>query len=81
VWDFGIFKMFRVRERLNIRWEMTATNILNHPNYNDPATNISQAASAGVIAGVGGQSTVASAGNPLDPLGARAFRTGLRLEF
>jgi hypothetical protein len=81
VWDFGIFKMFRMKERFSIRWEITATNILNHPNYNDPATNISQAASAGVIAGVGGQSTVSGAGNPLDPLGARAFRTGLRLEF
>jgi hypothetical protein len=81
VFDAGVFKTFMVKERLAIRWEMTAVNMLNHPNYNDPSMNISQAASAGVITGVGGASQVSGASNPLDPSGARAFRTGLRLEF
>jgi hypothetical protein len=81
VMDAGLFKAFRVKERMNIRWEITAVNFLNHPNYNDPATNISSTASAGVIAGVGGASTVSGASSPLDPSGARAFRTGLRIEF
>ena len=73
--------MFPIKERLVVRWEITATNILNHPNYNDPPTNISQAASAGVISGVGGSSNVSGASSPLDPAGARQFRTGLRIEF
>jgi hypothetical protein len=81
VFDAGVFKTFMVKERLAIRWEMTAVNMLNHPNYNDPSMNISQAASAGVITGVGGASQVSGASNPLDPSGARAFRTGLRVEF
>ena len=81
VFDFGIFKMFPIKERLVVRWEITATNILNHPNYNDPPTNISQAASAGVISGVGGSSNVSGASSPLDPAGARQFRMGLRVEF
>jgi hypothetical protein len=81
VFDAGIFKSFFVKERLVIRWEMTAVNILNHPNYADPSMNISQAATAGVISGVGGGSNVSGASSPLDPSGARAFRTGLRIEF
>ncbi|MCU1261252.1 MAG: Cna domain protein, partial [Bryobacterales bacterium] len=81
VWDAGIFKLFRVKERLTIRFEVTAVNILNHPNYSDPVLNISQAGTVGVISGVGSGSNVSGASNPLDPSGARAFRTGLRLEF
>jgi hypothetical protein len=81
VWDAGIFKEFRYRERLNIHFEATVTNLRNHPNYNDPTTNISQAGNVGVISGVGGLSNVSGASSPLDPAGPRAFRTGLRLEF
>jgi hypothetical protein len=81
VWDAGIFKSFRVKERLTIRFEATAVNVLNHPNYNDPTINISQAGNVGVISGVGGASIVSGASSPLDPSGARAFRTGLRVEF
>jgi len=61
--------------------EATAVNILNHPNYNDPTVNISQAGNVGVISGVGGASIVSGASSPLDPSGARAFRMGLRVEF
>jgi hypothetical protein len=81
VFDFGIFKSFIVKERLRIRWEITATNILNHPNYNDPTLNISQVGNVGVISGVGSASQVSGASSPLDPSGPRAFRTGLRVEF
>jgi hypothetical protein len=82
VFDFGLFKVIPlVKERAIMRFEVTATNIVNHPNYNDPATNISQAASVGVISGVGGASNVSGAGSPLDPLGPRSFRMGLRIEF
>jgi hypothetical protein len=81
VLDAGIFKAFRVKERLVIRWEVTAVNILNHPNYNDPTLNISQVGNVGVISGVGSASQVSGASSPLDPSGARAFRMGLRVEF
>jgi hypothetical protein len=81
VWDAGLFKAFRPKERLIVRFEITATNILNHPNYSDPALNISQAGTVGVISSVGSSSNVSGASSPLDPSGARAFRTGLRVEF
>ena len=80
-WDAGIYKAFMVRERFAIRFEATATNLRNRPNYNDPTTNISQTGNVGVIGGVGGLSNVSGASSPLDPGGPRAFRTGLRLEF
>ncbi|MDQ6704963.1 MAG: hypothetical protein M3Z85_03235, partial [Acidobacteriota bacterium] len=81
VWDAGIFKRFTIGEKVSIRFEVTAVNALNHPNYSDPALNISQAANVAVISGVGSSSNVSGASSPLDPSGARAFRTGIRLEF
>ena len=80
-WDAGLFKNFQIKERFKVRFEITAVNIWNHPNYNDPTTNITAAGNVGVISGVGGASQVSGASSPLDPSGARAFRTGLRLEF
>jgi hypothetical protein len=81
VWDAGIFKLFRIREQMTLRWEMTAVNMLNHPNYNDPAMTINQTGSNGVITGVGGNSNVSGAGGPLDPAGPRGFRMAVRFEF
>jgi hypothetical protein len=81
VWDAGLFKAIKPVERVTVRFEITGVNIFNHPNYNDPTTNISQAGNIGVISGVGGASTVSGASSPLDPSGGRAFRTGLRVEF
>jgi hypothetical protein len=77
IWHAGFFKTFQLKESVRLRWELTATNFFNHPNYNNPGTNISQVASSGVISGVGavnGQSTG-------DQPGARAFRMGLRLDW
>ena len=81
VWDAGIFKAFPIKDRAMLRFETTAVNFLNHPNYNDPTVNISQAGNVGVISNVGGASNVSGASSPLDPSGARAFRMGLRIEF
>ena len=81
VWDAGIFKLLVAKEHLRVRVELTAVNVLNHPNYSDPAMNITSAGNVGVISGVGGASNVSGASSPLDPSGARAFRSGLRVEF
>lgn len=77
VWHVGLFKSLPINERMRFRWEMTATNFLNHPNFSNPATNISQAANVGVISGVGGVNGSSTGDQP----GARAFRMGLRFEF
>lgn len=77
VWHFGVFKAFHFTEAVRLRWELTATNFFNHPNYSNPGTNISQAGAAGVITGVGGVNGASTGDQP----GARAFRMGLRLEW
>lgn len=78
VWHAGFFKTFRFSERPPLlRWELTATNFFNHPNYSNPATNIAQQAAVGVITGVGGVNGASTGDQP----GARAFRMGLRVEW
>jgi hypothetical protein len=74
VFDAGVAKRFRIHERARLRLELTATNVFNHPSFGNPAINISNAATAGVISGVKDSSD-------LDQSGARAFRTALRLEW
>ncbi|MEZ5403747.1 MAG: carboxypeptidase-like regulatory domain-containing protein [Bryobacteraceae bacterium] len=74
VWSAGLYKYFDVSERFRIRLELTGGNILNHPNYNVPASNLSQSANFGVISGVGGTSS-------LDQSGPRSFRTAIRAEW
>jgi len=65
------------RGRPGIRWELTATNFFNHPNWSNPATNITSLAQVGVISGVGGVNGASTGDQP----GARSFRMGLRLEW
>jgi len=77
VWHVGLYKTIPIRERMQLRWEASATNFLNHPNYSNPATNITQLANVGVISGVGGVNGSSTGDQP----GARAFRMGLRFEF
>jgi hypothetical protein len=77
VWHAGFFKSFNFTENVRLRWELTATNFFNHPNYNNPATNISQTGSVAVINGVGAVNGASTGDLP----GPRAFRTGLRLDW
>lgn len=83
--DAGFAKNFSISERFHLRWELTGTNILNHPNFDigppagmltSPALTITNANTAGVVNGTGGN----GAGG-LDASGARSFRMGLRLEW
>jgi hypothetical protein len=53
--NVGLAKHFSVGERARIRWEITATNFFNTPNYNNPNTNIVNVAGVGVITGAGGE--------------------------
>lgn len=70
----GLAKNFSISERSRIRFEITATNVLNTPNYNNPNTNITSAGAVGVITAAGGE-------QDLDAAGPRAFRAGLRFEW
>ncbi len=78
VWHMGFIKNFEFADRgPRLRWELTATNFFNHPNYSNPNTNISQLAAAAVITGVGGVNGASTGDQP----GARSFRMALRMEW
>jgi hypothetical protein len=78
VWHMGLIKNFEFGEKApRLRWELTATNAFNHPNWSNPNTNISAAAQVGVISGVGGVNGASTGDQP----GPRAFRMGVRLEW
>ena len=68
-----------------LRWELTATNFFNHPNWSNPSNvagmphlvDISQAAAVGVISSVGGVNGASTGDQPF----ARSFRMGFRVEW
>jgi len=46
--NLGLAKRFRLTERVSLRFESSFTNILNHPNLDDPETNVGSS-SFGVV--------------------------------
>ena len=77
VWSAGLAKEFQFAERARLRWEMTANNFFNHPNWANPSTDITDTTGLGVITSDGG----VTSGSVGDRSGARAFRMGLRFQF
>ncbi len=71
----GIAKYFHLRERLRIRWELTASNVMNHPNWANPTTNIT---SAGQVAVIG---AIPSDDQTIDTARQRDIRMLLRVEW
>jgi len=76
VWSAGLAKDFLFHERARLRWEMTATNFFNHPNWVNPITDITDS-SVGAITSDGG----VTGGSVGDRASSRAFRMGLRLTY
>jgi len=66
----GLSKNFQVTERLRLRFEGTFTNLLNHPNFAPPPTNVTSS-SFGIV------QSVQNAENS----GNRTGQLGLRMEF
>ena len=52
--DFGLAKEFKPIERLTVRFSMTMVDAFNHPNFTNPASNISVPTSFGVVSGTKG---------------------------
>jgi hypothetical protein len=74
VLHLGVYKTIPIRERLKLRFELSSTNVANHPNWDNPVTNITSTATAGTISSTGGVAQY-------DEAGSRSFRSGLRLEW
>ena len=66
----GLAKTFHLTERVRLRFEGTFTNLLNHPNFASPPTNVTSS-SFGIV-----QSTQTAENS-----GSRTGQFGLRLEF
>jgi Carboxypeptidase regulatory-like domain len=66
----GLSKTFRLNERMRFRFEGTFTNLLNHPNFAPPPTNVTSS-SFGIVQSV---QTAENSGN-------RTGQLGLRFEF
>jgi hypothetical protein len=74
----GVYKEIRFRDAGPLlRWELTATNVLNHPNWSNPVVNITQTSNVAVISAVGG----VDGGSTGDMPGPRTLRMGLRVEW
>jgi hypothetical protein len=66
----GLAKNFQITERLRLRFESTFTNLLNHPNFAPPPTNVTSS-SFGIVQSV---QTAENSGN-------RTGQLSLRLDF
>lgn len=69
--DIGLFKHFRLRERMRLEFNISATNSFNHPNFRNPNANISAPNAVGRITSLQGQ----------DESGPRTVILGTRIEW
>jgi uncharacterized protein involved in copper resistance len=72
--DFGLYKHFYVKEKGKLQLRVTATNILNHPNFGNPNVDISSL-NVGKITTLQGDRHDTLGGGP------RAIQLGLRFDF
>jgi hypothetical protein len=73
--DFALYKYFTIKEKVRMQIRGTATNFLNHPNFDNPNTDISSGAlNVGTITGI--HSRRDSLGS-----GARQIQVGIRFDF
>jgi hypothetical protein len=71
IFNMGLHKSFDITEKMRLRWEMTAVNMFNHPNWGQPNVNLSGGVNFGRISTIGSY----------DNTGIRQFRMGTRLEW
>lgn len=69
--NLGLAKVFRVTERMSVRFESSFTNAFNHPNFAPPATQIDVPSTFGVVSA---PQTAENAGN-------RTGQIALRVQF
>ena len=73
--DFALYKYFTIKEKVRMQIRGTATNFLNHPNFDNPIMDISSGAlNVGTITGI--HSRYDSLGS-----GARQIQIGIRFDF
>jgi hypothetical protein len=66
--DLGLFRTVSITEQIKLQLRAQSLNVLNHPNFSNPGSDISNAGSFGFISSTRGT-------------GERNFRFGARLSF
>jgi len=81
--DLGLFREFRVRERLKIEFRAEAFNATNTPHFSNPGANVSnlQLNPDDTIRSLGGYTEVTSTNARSRSTDERSVRFGLRLSF
>jgi hypothetical protein len=76
-WDFGLFRNFRLKEKVGLQFRVDGLNITNTPQFGNPGANVSNLRlnPDGSVRDLNGFAEVLSAS------GERQFRVGLRLSF
>ncbi len=75
-WNLGLSKRFRLTERIAFKFESSFTNVLNHPNFDDPRNNLTEGGASGN--GTFGKVLATRTG---DAGGNRVGQLALRIEF
>jgi hypothetical protein len=75
-WNLGLSKRFHVTERIAFKFESSFTNVLNHPNFDDPRNNLTEGGASGN--GTFGKVLATRLG---DAGGNRVGQLALRIEF
>jgi hypothetical protein len=77
--DGNIQKTFRITERNQLSLRLDATNILNHPQLNNPGFNVNPALNAGALpfGSIAGKGAASFTGPPVQ----RNFQAQVRLTF
>lgn len=77
-WNLGLSKRFHMTERVAFKFESSFTNVLNHPNFDDPRNNLTEAGSDPNHLGLFGKVLATRLG---DAGGNRVGQLALRIEF
>jgi len=75
-WNLGLSKRFHLTERVAFKFESSFTNVLNHPNFDDPRNNLTEGGASGN--GTFGKVLATRIG---DAGGNRVGQLALRIEF
>ncbi len=75
-WNLGLSKRFHITERVALKFESSFTNVLNHPNFDDPRNNLTEGGASGL--GTFGKVLATRIG---DAGGNRVGQLALRIEF
>lgn len=74
-WDFGLFRLFRITERIDVQFRAEAFNLTNTPHFNLPSSNVSNRKLNTDGSFKEGFGEITSS------FGERQFRFGLRIGF